>query len=83
MLKTDIKWLREALCCRTGTKLALISGLKHPVLIGGGRMPFFLVVEEFHRAIGQRAYRVDEQSTRVADLIVQAVFKATKLGSDT
>ena len=46
-------------------------------------MPLFLVVEEFHRAISQRAYRVDEQSTRVADLIVQAVFKATKLGSDT
>ena len=46
-------------------------------------MLFFLVVEEFHRAIGQRAYRVDEQSTRVADLIVQAVFKATKFGSNT
>ena len=38
------KWLRKALCYRTGTKLALVSGLKQPVLIGGGRMTLFLAV---------------------------------------
>ena len=48
MLKTGIKWCREALCYRTGTKLALVPGLKQPVLTGGGRMPLFLVVTRIH-----------------------------------
>ena len=34
------------LCCATGIKLALVSGIKQPVLIKGGRMALFLVVKK-------------------------------------
>jgi len=44
VLKTGTKWLQEALCCRIGTKMALVLGLKQPVLTGGGRMPLFLAM---------------------------------------
>jgi len=44
MLWSGAKWLRGALCRRTGTKLALVPGLKQQVLTQGGRMTLFLVV---------------------------------------
>ena len=46
VLWPDTKWLRKALCYRTGTKSASVPGLKQPVLIGGGRMTLFLAVWE-------------------------------------
>ena len=50
MLKTGTKWLWRTLYCITDTKLLLVPGLEQPILIGAGRMLFFLSSAHRHPA---------------------------------